>query len=415
MKAGSGLTFPGLTQSLLSCLAQQARDQGLGRLSLVGGAVRDALLHHRFQDPWRAPPDLDLVIEGSCDALVHRLQDTFGPQRVSNVLFHQQFSTAELVMDGVLLDLADARTETYPAPGQNPIVQSGVLGEDLARRDFTINAMALVLQSDGSQLLMDPHGGQQHLASRLLVFLHDSSVADDPTRVIRAARYGARLGFHLAPEALVQLGSTLAAWPWAWRHGDPVDAVPPALGTRLRMELDLLLEQEPWHEALGLLQKWTAMSLLDPGLQSEPRLKRRLDWAARLGLPAMAALVAAASDPIALGQRLQIPLQQQRWLQELIELRTWLEAEEISHACSDWGALEWTRRIESGRWSVESVALAVVDNPPCRRPLLRWLGRWRHVASPINARELIAQGLSPGPELGEALRQSREQVLEGMR
>ena len=415
MKAGSGLTFPGFTQSLLSSLAQQARDQGLGRLALVGGAVRDALLHHRFQDPWRAPPDLDLVIEGSCDALVHRLQDILGPQRVSNVLVHQQFNTAELMLDGVLLDLAAARTETYSAPGQNPVVQAGVLDEDLARRDFTVNAMALVLQSDGSQLLMDPHGGQEHLASRLLVFLHDSSVADDPTRVIRAARYGARLGFHLAPEALVQLGSTLAAWPWSWRHGDPVDAVPPALGTRLRMELELLLEREPWAEALGLLQTWTAMSLLDPGLQSEPRLKRRLGWAARLGIPALAALVAAASDPIALAQRLQLPVQQQRWLQELIELRRWLEAEEISHAWVDWGVLEWTRRIESGRWSVESVALAVVDKPPCWRPLLRWWGRWRHVVSPVSARELMEQGLHPGPDLGEALRQAREQVLEGMR
>ena len=156
------------------------------------------------------------------------------------------------------------------------------------------------------------------------------------------------------------------------------------------------------------------MSLLDPGLQHEPRLKRRLRWAERLGLPALVALVAAASNPIALGQRLQIPLPQQRWLEEFIELRQWL-LQELAQPWDEWTALDWTHRIEAGRWSVEAVALAVVDNPPCRQPLLRWWGRWRHVVSPISARELIAQGLRPGPQLGEALRQARAQVLEGMR
>ena len=409
-----GLMVPGLPQGLLASLAQQVDDLGLGRLALVGGAVRDALLHQRCSDPWRQPTDLDLVLEGSCEAFVHRLQDTFGPQRVSQVLLHEQFGTAELLIDGVLLDLAAARIETYPAPGQNPIVERGALDEDLARRDFTVNAMAVVLQSEGSQHLMDPHGGLEHLLKRQLAFLHEGSVTDDPTRVIRAARYGARLGFRLAPEALTQVQRTLEAWPWAWHHGDPVDAVPPALGTRLRMELDLLLEREPWPEALALLQEWTAMSLLDPGLQNEPRLKRRLRWAERLGLPALVALVAAASNPIAVGQRLQIPLQQQRWLEELIELRRWL-LQELAQPWDEWTALDWTQRIEAGRWSVEVVALAVVDNPPCRQPLLRWWGRWRHVVSPISARELIAQGLRPGPQLGEALRQARAQVLEGMR
>ena len=410
-----GLTFPGISTALLGSLAQQVHEQRMGRLALVGGAVRDALLHHRFADPWLVPPDLDFVIEGRGDVLARHLLDTLGPQRVSKLLLHEQFGTAELVVDDVLLDLASARIETYPSPGQNPIVQAGLLDEDLARRDFTVNAMALVLQPDGCQLLMDPHGGQEHLAQRQLAFLHAGSVADDPTRVIRAARYGARLGFHLSPESLIQLSSTLAAWPWAWRHGDSPEIVPPALGTRLRMELALLLEREPWAEALGLLQAWSALCLFDPWLQSESKLTRRLSWAMRLGLPAMAAFVAAASDPVALSRRLQIPVQQQRWLQELVELRIWLSQEVLSQLWTDWGALDWTRKIEAERWSVEAVALSVVDNPPCWRPLLRWWGRWRLVATPVTARELIAQGISPGPQLGEALRQSRERVLKGMR
>ena len=88
--------------------------------------------------------------------------------------------------------------------------------------------------------------------------------------------------------------------------GDPVVSVPPALGTRLRMELELLLDREPWEEALGLLRAWSAMPLLDPCLQADPWLTRRLHQAKRLGLPALAALVAAASDPCSLALRLQI-------------------------------------------------------------------------------------------------------------
>ena len=83
-------------------------------------------------------------------------------------------------------------------------------------------------------------------------------------------------------------------------------------------------------------------------------------------------------------------------------------------AWSGWDALEWTQRLEQQRWSPEAVALAVLDNTSFRRPLLRWWGRWRHVTSPVSARELIAQGMRPGPELGEALRRRRDRVLRQM-
>ena len=409
------VALPGNTSDLVNVLLACIRTERKGRLALVGGAVRDALLHQVNREPWQGLLDLDFVFEGSCFDLVQRLQQMLGRERLSHLQLHQNFGTAELRIDGFSIDLARARTEIYPAPGLNPLVEPDSLEKDLARRDFTVNAMAVVLQPDGRRLLLDPHGGQEHLVKRQLAFLHEGSVKDDPTRVIRAARYGARLGFRLAPQALSQVASTLTEWPWTWRHGDPVAAVPPALGTRLRMELDLLLEREPWPEALGLLQEWNAMPLLDPWLQRDSRLKRRLGWAVRLGLPAMAAFVAAASDPVALARRLQIPEQQQRWLEELIELRSWLLQEVISHPWVEWSALDWSQRIEAGRWSAEAVALAVLDNPPFRRSLLLWWGRWRHVLSPISARELMAKGLRPGPELGEALRQARAQLLARMR
>ena len=140
--------------------------RGPGRLAIVGGVVRDALLYHTEQDPIQASKDLDLVLEGSCFELASNLQNTLGDLRVTDLRVHDQFGTVELVLDGVNIDLATARTEIYPAPGQNPLVNGSSLERDLSRRDFTVNAMALVLKSDGSLHLLDPHGGQEHIAMR---------------------------------------------------------------------------------------------------------------------------------------------------------------------------------------------------------------------------------------------------------
>lgn len=418
------ISLPGIPLALLETVQEEARRQGLGVLALVGGAVRDALLHHEHRDPWLGLPDLDLVVEGSSERLAHGLRQQLGPERVSELRVHGRFGTVEMVVDGVLLDLAQARQERYPAPGENPVVEPGPLLEDLARRDFSVNAMALLLTSDSGSAngswplsaLLDPHGGCQHLAERQLVFLHPNSVADDPTRVIRAARYAARLGFSLAPQALDQLRRTLQAWPWSWRPGADPASAPPALATRLRMELELLLEREAWDQALTQLQAWGALVLLDPLLQQEPRaLQRCLRWAARLRIPLLSALVAGAAAPQALAARLQLPQQQQRWLEELGAFQNWFAEQVLSQPWQSWSPARWCEALEARPWPPDVVALAVSLQGPCWRPLLRWWGRWRHVKPARSARELMAAGLHPGPQLGEALRQSRLQRLEVMR
>ena len=408
---------PGLPPELLPALQSTASAAGVSRLALVGGAVRDALLHDQQRDPWRHLPDLDLVLEGSASELAAALQRHYGDQRVQELRVHAAYGTAELSFDGVLLDLAGARQEQYPAPGENPVVQSGSLERDLERRDFTVNAMALELSLSGDRepVLLDPHGGQAHLARRELAFLHPSSVADDPTRVVRACRYAARLAFVLAPEAQQQIDHTLDAWPWSWTHGDAPTAAPPALATRLRMELELLFEREPWPEALLSLQAWGALRLLDPALQADRRLLRRLLQAQRLQLPLLLALVAGADDPLELAARLQLPQQQQRWLEQLQDLSAWLQANACEDISAGWTAAEWCDALEQQAWGAEAVALLVTQNPPQRRPLLRWWARWRHCTSPLTAKDLLAQGWQPGPGLGVELQRLRRQRLRSMR
>ena len=421
------MDLPGIPADLLSTIRDAARDCGVTRLALVGGAVRDALLHHEHQDPWRGLPDLDLVVEGSAEALAHRLREGCGEERVPQLRVHGSYGTVELELDGVLLDLAVARQEHYPEPAFNPVVEPGLLELDLARRDFTVNALALEIPLDTEALsflaqekLLDLYGGQAHLADRQLAFLHEASIKDDPTRLIRAARYGARLGFSLAPEAAQQITDTLAAWPWSWHVGDPPEHAPPALATRLRMELELLLAREPWPQALHLLQTWGGLGVLDPGLQADGRLLRRLGQAQRLGLPLLTALVAGAANPIALAARLQLPIQQQRVLHQQQSLLAWL-AEVRPEQVSAWSAADWSQALERQGLAPEVVAHAVcvlasqTAAVALWKPLLRWWGRWRHLQAAVTSKDLMAGGWQPGPALGEELRRLRFQRLEQLR
>ena len=403
------MDLPGVPSSVLEALQGAARALGISRLALVGGVVRDQLLHQRYGRAWSGVPDLDWVVEGNAAALVEELNRQVGSERITGVQEHGAFGTVAFQLDGIPLDLATARQEDYPAPAENPMVQAGTLQADLARRDFTINAMAFDLVANE---LIDLHHGQEDLASGQLRFLHASSVQDDPTRVIRAARYAARLGFQLAEESSKQIRSIIQEWPWDWRQGDAATAAPPALSTRLRMELERLLEREPWPQALDLLEQWQALPLLDSQLQNDPWRTQRLHWAQRLGLPLMPALLLRAADPVAVAQRLQIPGKQQHWLQECGELRDWLvDTPPPLEATPS----IWSTAIEQQDWPPEVVALAVTLKPKQWKPLLRWWGRWRRIQAPQTARDLIAAGWQPGPAIGEELRRQRSAAQDRSR
>ncbi len=152
---------------------------------LVGGAVRDLLLG-------RGRADIDLVVEGDPAALAAAL-------RAEVVESHSRFGTLKVTFGEEELDLAAARRERYRRPGALPEVELGApIRVDLARRDFTVNAMAVPLGE--AHLLIDPYDGQADLEAGVLRAIHSGSFVDDPTRAIRAARYAARFGLALEPE-----------------------------------------------------------------------------------------------------------------------------------------------------------------------------------------------------------------------
>lgn len=204
---------------------------------LVGGAVRDLMLGY-------AQFDFDLVYEGDAAELARLLADRLG----GTVTAHERFGTATFRGgDDLTVDIAAARTETYPAPGALPDVAPATLEEDLRRRDFTVNAMAVALWADRFGELIEYDGARSDLLARVLRVTHDRSFIDDPTRLLRLLRYGARLGFTAEPHTEQLAREAVAS-----------DAMSTVSGPRIADELmDLLAERS----ALVALESMHALGL----------------------------------------------------------------------------------------------------------------------------------------------------------
>ncbi|MEP7132520.1 MAG: hypothetical protein ABI914_05100, partial [Acidobacteriota bacterium] len=202
------------------------------RLAIVGGVVRDRILRLPL-----ANRDVDVIVEGDAKMLARRAAKS----GAVTVKVHERFDTATLLTaDGWSIDLARARREIYRRPGALPEVSPATLEEDLGRRDFTINAMAIELEGGGGRL-HDPFGGAADLHRRVLRVLHDRSFEDDPTRALRAVRYAARLELRLETRTRRVLDAALS--------GGALETVS---GDRLRREFERTLSERRFADAVRL-------------------------------------------------------------------------------------------------------------------------------------------------------------------
>jgi tRNA nucleotidyltransferase (CCA-adding enzyme) len=231
---------------------------------LVGGPVRDHLLR-------RALRDVDLMVErrGRCGApQLARAARGSGVR----VVAHERFGTARLESASGVVDLTTARSERYAHAGSLPTVAPGSLEDDLRRRDFSVNALAVPLSRSARRNhpeVVDPEGGMADLAARRLRILHPQSFHDDPTRALRAARLGPRLGFRLSAGSRRALAEALSA-----------RSVERVSGERLRRELekvfhDVELGLDPTR-ALELAQTWGVLRAIHAGLRLEDGARRDL-------------------------------------------------------------------------------------------------------------------------------------------
>jgi len=237
---------------LRTLLAAVARCAGEARVEtyLVGGAIRDLLLGRPFVD-------VDVSVHAEPDRtreLAAALASELGGRVKAR---HERFGTATVELaGGTRLDLATTRRESYPVPGALPVITGGAaIGDDLARRDFTIHAMAAPIEPGGALGdVVDPFGGARDAEARVLRLLHGRSLADDPTRALRAARYGARLGFEWDPGFGPALEESRAAGSWTRISGD-----------RLRRSLEEVLAESSRAAAIARLRSAGVLDDVVPG------------------------------------------------------------------------------------------------------------------------------------------------------
>lgn len=254
MTPGSGATDTGRVFRFIerdSTVASVRDAAGVTPVYLVGGSIRDLLLG-------REPSEIDFAVEGPVEEIAGRLDP--------NALLFPEFGTAQVELDGVTVDLAGTRREQYATPGALPTVSPADLAEDLGRRDFTVNAIAVPIAESGEAALIDPFDGLRDLEEGVLRILHPGSLRDDPTRAFRAARYCSRLS--LEPDSAT-LGALRAADP----STISVD--------RLSRELELIASDEDPASALGFLDSWGLIEIDRDALDSAGRafeLARSGEW-----------------------------------------------------------------------------------------------------------------------------------------
>ncbi len=213
-------------------------------ICIVGGFVRDLLLG-------RENLDLDIVIEGDAISFARELGESWGWE----IQTHQRFGTATLIQPTqARLDFAGARSETYECPGALPLVSPGTIEDDLRRRDFSINALAVRLNSEGFGALIDRFGGVKDLRSGRVRALHSESFLDDPTRIFRAVRYEGRYGFQIEPEDQERIRAAL-------RQG-VFDLIS---GGRIRNEINRILEEDAAPRIVQRLLDFDVFRAIHPG------------------------------------------------------------------------------------------------------------------------------------------------------
>ena len=319
---------------------------------------------------------------------------------------HQKFRTAawylpetwNLISD--TLDLITARTETYKHPGALPNVELSTIEDDLRRRDFTINAMAVRLDGDHFGELLDPLGGQNDLQQKLIRVLHPHSFIDDPTRIFRAIRYEQRYGFSLEPETLSLIDPESLA------------VISKLSGERIRHEFDLIFEEENSSQMILRANSLDVFKWIHPKLPVfDPAYLDFLDMDPTLDIPA---------SRISMGYML--------WLMDLSKDEILSIARRLDFTSdltySVWAVSQLKKSLPFLVESKPSVwTFALEKLPPLsiyvtylvsrENALLDYLSMWRHVKPHTTGDDLKARGLMPGPRFGEILSQLRGAWLDG--
>ncbi|MEH1942127.1 MAG: CBS domain-containing protein [Nostoc sp.] len=415
---------------LLTTASQEAEKRGW-HLYLVGGAVRDLLLAEAASGTLMIK-DIDLVVDGfhkSADVgagveLAKALQQLYPAARLE---IHGAFQTAALLwhkdpeLDSLWVDIATARTEFYPYPAANPEVEASSIRQDLYRRDFTINAIALRLTTPRAGELLDFFGGLLDLQAKQIRVLHPNSFIEDPTRIYRGVRFAVRFGFQIEPqtEEFIRYAINSGVYDRTAQENSKT----PALQTRLKTELKHILEAPYWKSALQLLDNLGALQCIHPTLKLDAELLRQLrllerclrrfdaeqtliHWEMRLET-----LIAhlAPQYRAKVAKNLQLQEDSIARLKNLAQVQT-----EVMRLLS---TLQRPSQVVQllGHYNLPMLILIAVQSPrSLRHQIWKYLTVWANVQPLLNGNDLKKLGYKPGPQYRQILDDVVAATLDGV-
>lgn len=392
--------LPAAAEHLLRQVGEAAAERD-AEAYLVGGVVRDLL---------RGRPNLDwdIVVEPDAIALAAELGRRIGGQ----LRAYRRFGTATLTLpDGTALDFATARTERYDRPGALASVEYARFELDLARRDFSINAMALALDAARFGALVDPLGGRADMEAKIVRVLHDASFRDDPTRLLRAVRYERRLGFRMEPQTEALALAAVSA-----------GALDTVTAERLRAELVRLAEEADWSGLVARLEQIGFWAWVAPGLALDrplvAQVRAALDWwrdhdLEPLGLSLL--LLMGVLGPLGAGDAARVAAE--RFRATPAEQRAMRDGIGLAEALPpEWDQSPSPSAVRRRLDPVPPEGLLFLRAAfigPDRDRLERFLLEWRGVRLAITGDDLQAEGWPPGPALGAALRATLDARVDG--
>ena len=375
----------------MSGLLASSREESL---YLVGGVVRDLLLG-------QANVDLDLVVEGNAIDLAYRL----GTTKQAKITTHPHFDTAKLQWNNWSVDLATARSETYAKPGALPSVKAGTIENDLFRRDFTINAMAVCLTPGHYGELIDLHGGKNDIGHKLVRVLHGKSFIDDATRIWRSLRYEQRLDFQLEQNTLGLLKRDISM----------LDTIS---GDRIRHELELILNERYPEKVLRRAGELGVLAKLHPALKAESWLTEKFKEARQLGstttTPAGLYLALLtynlSNDDI---EHLISYLRFPKALAKIIRDTEGIKSNLQSLADPELAPSQIYRLLYGSSSIAVQANLLASDSVVTHRHLQLFIDKLRYVKPALTGNTLKNIGIAAGPQIKEILQLLHEARLDG--
>ncbi len=395
---------PPWVQRLIAA-AREVADRLGASVYLVGGMVRDMLLE-------RANEDVDLVVEGDGIAFAEALAEVLDGRAHP----HLPFLTAVITLpDGLRIDVASARTEFYRTPAALPEVATSLIRQDLYRRDFTMNSLAVVLSGERYGELVDFFGGRMDLQRQEIRVLHSLSFIDDPTRALRAVRYARRLGFTIASDTRNLISTALEERVFERLSGQ-----------RLQRELEILLAEPHPTPALALIADLGLLPAICPDLKwsEEARsylmeIEGQLAWyqLEQMGTPPEPWVLFLSGLALTSGKGVINDLVQRLQLggptRDLF-LALPAAVGEIKTATNSGLSLSQQAQVVE-QHPTEALLLAMSDLPlQARRSLALAAVAAVRVQLPVSGQDLLDGGVSPGPHIGRALRLTRDALIDDM-